>query len=73
MAEWVPTATGAYGTTTTLSVDKTEARVTSIESDSIHYESNAAEVTLGCDDMIDGRPVIVQYGQNMQSGQSDSA
>lgn len=66
VAEWVPMAMAHMGHTT-LSVDKTEARVTSIESDSIHYESNAAEVTLGCDDMIDGRPVIVQYGQNMQS------
>ncbi len=66
VAEWVPVAMAHMGHTT-LSVDKTEAKVTSIESDSIRYVSNAAEVTLGCDDMIDGRPVIVQYGQNTQS------
>lgn len=60
VSDWVPVSM-AHAGHTTLTVDKTVAEVTSIETDSIHYTSNAPEVTMGCDAMIDGQPVIVQY------------
>lgn len=63
VSDWVPVPMAHTGHTT-LTVDKTEAIVTSIETDSIHYTSNAPEVTMGCDAKIDGQPVIVQYEQD---------
>lgn len=63
VSEWVPMPM-AHAGHTTLTVDKTVAKVTSIETDSIHYTSNAPEVTMGCDAIIDGQPVIVQYEQD---------
>ena len=63
VSDWVPVPMAHTGHTT-LTVDKTVAKVTSIETDSIHYTSNAPEVTMGCDAMIDGQPVIVQYEQD---------
>jgi len=63
VSDWVPMPM-AHAGHTTLTVDKTVAKVTSIETDSIHYTSNAPEVTMGCDAMIDGQPVIVQYEQD---------
>lgn len=63
VSDWVPMQM-AHAGHTTLTVDKTVAEVTSIETDSIHYTSNAPEVTMGCDAMIDGQPVIVQYEQD---------
>ena len=63
VSEWVPMPM-AHAGHTTLTVDKTVAKVTSIETDSIHYTSNAPEVIMGCDAKIDGQPVIVQYEQD---------
>lgn len=63
VSDWVPVPMAHTGHTT-LTVDKTEAIVTSIETDSIHYTSNAPEVVMGCDAIIDGQPVIVQYEQD---------
>lgn len=63
VCDWVPVPMAHTGHTT-LTVDKTVAKVTSIEPDSIHYTSNAPEVTMGCDAIIDGQPVIVQYEQD---------
>lgn len=63
VCDWVPVPMAHTGHTT-LTVDKTVAKVTSIETDSIHYTSNAPEVTMGCDAIIDGQPVIVQYEQD---------
>lgn len=63
VSDWVPVPM-AHAGHTTLTVDKTVAKVTSIETDSIHYTSNAPEVTMGCDAIIDGQPVIVQYEQD---------
>ncbi len=63
VSDWVPMPM-AHAGHTTLTVDKTEAKVTSIETDSIHYTSNAPEVIMGCDAKIDGQPVIVQYEQD---------
>lgn len=63
VSDWVPVPMAHTGHTT-LTVDKTVAKVTSIETDSIHYTSNAPEVTMGCDAIIDGKPVIVQYEQD---------
>lgn len=63
VSDWVPVPMAHTGHTT-LTVDKTVAKVTSIETDSIHYTSNAPEVTMGCDAKIDGQPVIVQYEQD---------
>lgn len=63
VSDWVPVPMAHTGHTT-LTVDKTVAKVTSIETDSIHYTSNAPEVIMGCDAMIDGQPVIVQYEQD---------
>lgn len=63
VSDWVPVPMAHTGHTT-LTVDKTVAIVTSIETDSIHYTSNAPEVTMGCDAKIDGQPVIVQYEQD---------
>lgn len=63
VSDWVPVPMAHTGHTT-LTVDKTVAKVTSIETDSIHYTSNAPEVVMGCDAIIDGQPVIVQYEQD---------
>ena len=63
VSDWVPVPMAHTGHTT-LTVDKTVAIVTSIETDSIHYTSNAPEVVMGCDAIIDGQPVIVQYEQD---------
>lgn len=63
VSDWVPVPMAHTGHTT-LTVDKTAAIVTSIETDSIHYTSNAPEVVMGCDATIDGQPVIVQYEQD---------
>lgn len=63
VSDWVPMPM-AHAGHTTLTVDKTVAKVTSIETDSIHYTSNAPEVIMGCDAKIDGQPVIVQYEQD---------
>lgn len=63
VSDWVPVPMAHTGHTT-LTVDKTVAKVTSIETDSIHYTSNAPEVIMGCDAIIDGQPVIVQYEQD---------
>lgn len=63
VSDWVPVPMAHTGHTT-LTVDKTVAKVTSIETDSIHYTSNAPEVVMGCDAIIDGKPVIVQYEQD---------
>lgn len=63
VSDWVPVPM-AHAGHTTLTVDKTVAKVTSIETDSIHYTSNAPEVVMGCDAIIDGKPVIVKYEQD---------
>ena len=49
---------------TTLTVNKTKAKVTSIDNDSIVYTSNRNEVRMGCDLVIDGKPVIVLANHN---------
>ena len=44
---------------TTLWVSKTEASVTSTTNDYILYKSNAANVDFGCDNTINGKPIII--------------
>lgn len=61
--DWIPVPMSGFGHTT-LTVDKTKAAVSSIDTDSIHYASNASNVTIGCDDNIDGKPLIIQSGHN---------
>lgn len=65
--DWVPVAMADFGHTT-LAVDKTKASVGSLRYDSICYTSNAPEVIMGCDEAIDGRPVIVQYAHDKERG-----
>lgn len=65
--DWVPVAMADFGHTT-LAVDKTMASVGSLRYDSICYTSNAPEVVMGCDEEIDGKPVIVQYAHDKERG-----
>lgn len=65
--DWEPVYMADLGHTT-LTVDKTSAKVTSIDTDSIRYTSNRSEVILGTDVMVDGKPIIVQYRQDTENG-----
>lgn len=65
--DWEPVGIAGFNHTT-LAVDKTRASVGSLDYDSICYMSNAAEVIMGCDDVIEGKPVIVQYLHNVEKG-----
>lgn len=65
--DWVPVAMADFRHTT-LAVDKTRAKVGSLTYDSICYVSNAPTVAMGCDDKIEGKPVIVQYNHNVEKG-----
>ncbi len=56
--DWHPVRMADFGHTV-LIVDKTRASVTSLDNDSIGYLSNASEVELGCDELLEGKPVIV--------------
>lgn len=44
---------------TTLWVNKTRAQITSIEEDYISYKSNWVNVEFGCDEIVDGKPLVV--------------
>ena len=63
VGDWIPVAMADMGHTT-LTVNKTKAKVTSIDNDSIVYTSNRNEVRMGCDLVIDGKPVIVLANHN---------
>ena len=45
---------------TTLWVNKKSAQITSIEEDSISYMSNWMNVEFGCDETVDGKPLVVE-------------
>ena len=45
---------------TTLWVSKTSAQITSIEEDYISYKSNWVNVEFGCDEIVDGKPLVVE-------------
>lgn len=50
--DWEPVSIDADFSHTTLWVDKTEAKLTSLTNDSIFYKTNAAAVEFGCDKKI---------------------
>lgn len=50
--EWEPVSIDADFSHTTLWVDKTKAELTSLTTDSIYYQTNAAMVEFGCDKKI---------------------
>ena len=57
--DWTPVTIDADFSHTTLWVNKTSAQITSIEEDSISYESNWVNVEFGCDAIVDGKPLVV--------------
>ena len=57
---WEPTSIDADFSHTTLWVNKTSAQITSIEEDSISYKSNWVNVEFGCDEIVDGKPLVVE-------------
>lgn len=52
---------------TTLWVSKTMGSVTSIQNDYLQYVTNAESISFGCDEEVDGKPLIVQ---SMHDGES---
>lgn len=57
---WKPMSIDADFSHTTLWVNKTSAQITSIEEDSISYKSNWVNVEFGCDEIVDGKPLVVE-------------
>lgn len=57
--DWKPADLDADFSHTTLWVNKTRAQITSIEKDSISYKSNWVNVEFGCDQIVDGKPLVV--------------
>ncbi len=57
---WETVSIDADFSHTTLWVNKKSASVTSIEKDFISYESNWKLVELGCDEKVDGKPLIIE-------------
>ena len=57
---WEPTSIDADFSHTTLWVNKTRAQITSIEEDYISYKSNWVNVKFGCDEIVDGKPLVVE-------------
>ena len=58
--DWKPADLDADFSHTTLWVNKTSAQITSIEEDSISYKSNWVNVVFGCDEIVDGKPLVVE-------------
>lgn len=58
--DWTPVKIDADFSHTTLWVNKTSAQITSIEEDSISYKSNWVNVEFGCDEIVDGKPLVVE-------------
>ena len=58
--DWTPVTIDADFSHTTLWVNKTSAQITSIEEDSISYKSNWVNVEFGCDEIVDGKPLVVE-------------
>lgn len=58
--DWTPVTIDADFSHTTLWVNKTSIKITSIEEDSISYKSNWVNVKFGCDVIIDGKPLVVE-------------
>ena len=58
--DWTPVTIDADFSHTTLWVNKTSAQITSIEEDSISYKSNWVNVVFGCDEIVDGKPLVVE-------------
>lgn len=58
--DWTPVTIDADFSHTTLWVNKTNAQITSIEEDSISYKSNWVNVKFGCDQIVDGKPLVVE-------------
>lgn len=58
--DWEPAELDADFSHTTLWVNKTSAQITSIEEDSISYKSNWVNVEFGCDEIVDGKPLVVE-------------
>ena len=58
--DWKPADLDADFSHTTLWVNKTSAQITSIEEDSISYKSNWVNVEFGCDEIVDGKPLVVE-------------
>lgn len=58
--DWEPADLDADFSHTTLWVNKTSAQITSIEEDSISYKSNWVNVEFGCDEIVDGKPLVVE-------------
>ena len=57
--DWTPVTIDADFSHTTLWVNKPSAQITSIEEDSISYKSNWVNVEFGCDEIVDGKPLVV--------------
>ena len=57
--DWTPVTIDADFSHTTLWVNKTSIQITSIEEDSISYKSNWVNVEFGCDEIVDGKPLVV--------------
>lgn len=57
--DWEPADLDADFSHTTLWVNKTRAQITSIEEDYISYKSNWVNVEFGCDEIVDGKPLVV--------------
>ena len=58
--DWKPADLDADFSHTTLWVNKTRAQITSIEEDYISYKSNWVKVEFGCDEIVDGKPLVVE-------------
>lgn len=57
--DWTPVTIDADFSHTTLWVNKPSIQITSIEEDSISYKSNWVNVEFGCDEIVDGKPLVV--------------
>lgn len=58
--DWTPVTIDADFSHTTLWVNKPSIQITSIEEDSISYKSNWMNVEFGCDEIVDGKPLVVE-------------
>lgn len=58
--DWTPVTIDADFSHTKLWVNKTSFQITSIEEDSISYKSNWVNVEFGCDEIVDGKPLVVE-------------
>lgn len=58
--DWTPVTIDADLSHTTLWVNKPSIQITSIEEDSISYKSNWVNVEFGCDEIVDGKPLVVE-------------